>query len=95
MNGLFEQILISGLIFLSVITIGISILISKKQKRKTLETRMRDSALAAAGSSLQDKKKSGFIQLLEKIGNVTSHGRTSTNLWEEMFFVDMKFIAFS
>ena len=85
MSGTAEQILIPGLTFLSIITIGISVLISKAQRRKTLENRMRDSALNVAGTITSDKKKSGFLQLLEKIGNLTSHGRTSTNLWEELF----------
>ena len=85
MNKIAEQILIPGLTFLSIVTIGISILMSKTQRRKTLETRMRDSALVVAGTTASDKKKSGFLQLLEKIGNLTSHGRTSTNLWEELF----------
>lgn len=85
MNGLAEKILIPVLTFLSIVTIGISILMSKTQRRKTLETRMRDSALVVAGTTASDKKKSGFVQLLEKIGNLTSHGRTSTNLWEELF----------
>lgn len=46
---------------------------------------MRDSALIVAGTTASDKKKSGFLRFLEKIGNLTSHGRTSTNLWEELF----------
>jgi tight adherence protein C len=46
---------------------------------------MRDSALVVAGTTTTDKKKSGLLRLLEKIGNVTSHGRASTNLWEELF----------
>ncbi|MEJ2647707.1 MAG: hypothetical protein P8016_04760, partial [Sedimentisphaerales bacterium] len=87
MNGLAEQILIPGLTFMSIITIGVSVLLTRTHKRKTLGSRMLDSALTAAGTSLEEtgKKKSGFLQLLEKIGNVTSHGRTSTNLWEELF----------
>ena len=87
MDGLTEQILIPGLTFLSIFTIGISILMARIQRRKTLEKRMRESALVVAGttSSETEKKKSGFLLFLEKIGNVTSHGRTSTNLWEELF----------
>jgi tight adherence protein C len=36
------------------------------------------------GTSVYSKKKSGLLQLLEKIGNVASHGRASTELWEEL-----------
>lgn len=87
MIGLTEQILIPGLTFMSIFTIGVSILMARTHKRKTLGSRMLDSALTVAGttSSETGKKKSGFLQLLEKIGNVSSHGRTSTNLWEELF----------
>lgn len=85
MDAIADQIIIPGLTFLTIVTIGASILMSGTQRRKTLETRMRDSALIVAGTTASDKKKSGFLRLLEKIGNLTSHGRTSTNLWEELF----------
>ncbi len=85
MDSIAEQIMIPGLTFLAIVTIGASILMSRTQRRKTLETRMRDSALIVAGTTASDKKKSGFLRFLEKIGNLTSHGRASTNLWEELF----------
>ncbi len=85
MEAIADQIIIPGLTFLTIVTIGASILMSGTQRRKTLETRMRDSALIVAGTTASDKKKSGFLRFLEKIGNLTSHGRTSTNLWEELF----------
>ncbi len=85
MDAIADQIIIPGLTFLTIVTIGASILMSGTQRRKTLETRMRDSALRVAGTTASDKKKSGFLRFLEKIGNLTSHGRTSTNLWEELF----------
>jgi len=46
---------------------------------------MRDSALTVAGTTSTGRQKSGFLRFLEKIGNLTSHGRSSTNLWEELF----------
>jgi tight adherence protein C len=85
MIALADKIMIPALTFLSIITIGASILLSKAQKRKTLDTRMRDSALVVAGTTAPGKKKSGLLRLLEKIGNLSSHGRASTNLWEELF----------
>lgn len=85
MDAIADQIIIPGLTFLTIVTIGASILMSGTQRRKTLETRMRDSALIVAGTTASDKKKSAFLRFLEKIGNLTSHGRTSTNLWEELF----------
>ena len=85
MSAVPDQIIIPGLTFLSIMTIGISIILSKTQRRKTLETRMRDSALTVAGTTTAEKQKSGILRFLEKIGNITSHGRSSTNLWEELF----------
>ena len=71
MSTIADQIIIPGLTFLSIVTIGVSILMSKTQRRKTLETRMRDSALTVAGTIASEKQKSGFLKLLEKIGNLT------------------------
>lgn len=85
MEALADKIMIPALTFFSIVTIGASILLSKAQKRKTLDTRMRDSALIVAGTTAPDRKKSGLLRLLEKIGNLSSHGRASTNLWEELF----------
>ena len=85
MDTLADKIMIPALTFLSIVTIGVSILLSKAHKRKTLDTRMRDSALVVAGTTAPDKKKSSLLRLLEKIGNLSSHGRASTNLWEELF----------
>ena len=85
MDAIVDKLIIPGLTFLSVFTIGVSILMSKARKRKALETRMRDSALTVAGTTASVKKKSGFLQFFEKVGNLTSHGRASTNLWEELF----------
>jgi tight adherence protein C len=64
--------------------IGVSILMAGAQRRRTLATRMRESARTGTGASVSRKKKSGLLQLLEKIGNVASHGHASTSLWEEL-----------
>ena len=77
-------IIIPGLIFLSIFTIGSAILILKSQKRKTLETRLQEGTWARTDARETRKKKSGLLQFLEKIGNIASHGRASTDLWEEL-----------
>ena len=79
-----NQIIIPGLTFLSIFTIGSAILILKSQKRKTLETRLQESTWAKTDTRETTKKKSGLLQFLEKIGNIASHGRASTDLWEEL-----------
>ena len=84
MDGIADKIIIPGLTFLSIMAVGASILLSKAQKRKNLETRMHEGISLEKGTSAMDKKKSGLVQLLEKIGNVASHGRASTTLWEEL-----------
>jgi len=84
MDGIADKIVIPGLTFLSIMAVGASILLAKAQKRKTLETRMRDGPALATDTRAAGKKKSGLVQLIEKIGNVASHGRASTTLWEEL-----------
>jgi tight adherence protein C len=64
--------------------IGASILMAGAQRRRALATRMRKSARTGTDAGVSRKKKSGLLQFLEKIGNVASHGRASTSLWEEL-----------
>jgi tight adherence protein C len=82
--GIGNQILIPGLTFLSIFTIGSAILVLRNQKRKTLEARIQEGAWAKTDTREVRKKKSGLLQFLEKIGNIASHGRASTDLWEEL-----------
>ena len=84
MDTIGDKIIIPGLTFLSIVAIGASILLSQAQKRKTLEMRMQESAPIGTGGSASQKKKSGLLQLLEKVGNFASHGHASTSLWEEL-----------
>ena len=84
MDGIADKIVIPGLTFLSIMAVGASILLARAQKRKTLETRMQDGFTSETDTRAAGKKKSGLVQLIEKIGNVASHGRASTTLWEEL-----------
>ena len=85
MDALVDRIIIPGLTFLSITSIGVSILLSKLRKRKTLETRMREDAWTETDTIASSEKKSGLLQFLEKVGNIASHGKASTNLWEQLF----------
>jgi tight adherence protein C len=78
------KIIIPVLTFLSIFTIGAAVLIIKGQKRKSLEDRLQESQWTVEGTKDSRKKKSGLLQFLEKIGNIVSHGRGSTELWEEL-----------
>ena len=84
MDAIGHNIIIPGLTFLSIMAIGASILLSSAQRRRTLETRIQDGFQLGADARASDKKRSGLVRLLEKIGNVASHGRASTSLWEEL-----------
>jgi tight adherence protein C len=77
------EIVIPILAFLSVMLIGASVVISKTEKRRVVEDRLQDKA-ALGLQKVEIQKKAGFIQFLEKIGNLASHGNPSTTLWEQL-----------
>lgn len=79
-----NKIIIPVLTFFSIFAIGLAILIIRGQRRKALESRLQEDSWA--GTKIKDSrmKKSGLLQFLEKIGNIASHGRASTELWEEL-----------
>ena len=83
MNVVRLEIIVPVLTFLSVIAIGASILISRAQKRQTLETRLPDRILTGNGEAAS-RQKSSFVQFLERIGNLASHGHATTSLWEQL-----------
>lgn len=83
MSNISPEILIAILTFVSVMTIGSSVLIFKGQKKKVVEQRLQidhEFQPDATGRA----KKSAFMEFLEKIGNFASHGQTTTSLWEQM-----------
>jgi len=85
MDSIVDKIIIPGLTFLSITSIGISILLSKMSKKKALETRLQEGAWTGPDTEVSREDKSGLLQFLEKIGNLASHGKASTNLWEQLF----------
>ena len=84
MDAIGNKIIIPGLTFLSIFTIGTAVLIIRGQRRKTLETRLQEGSWAGTTTKDSRKKKSGLLKFLEEIGNIASHGRASTELWEEL-----------
>jgi tight adherence protein C len=84
MNVMDNKILIPGLTFISIFTIGIAVLILKAQRRKAMETRLQEGSWTGTHTKDSCEKKSGLLQFLEKVGNIVSHGRASTELWEEL-----------
>jgi len=85
MDAIVDKIIIPGLTFLSITSIGISILLSKMSKKKALETRLQEGAWTRTDTGVSREDKSGLLQIFEKIGNLVSHGKASTNLWEQLF----------
>lgn len=77
------DILIAILVFVAVFSIGGSFLVYVAYRKKPVERRMQD---VLQGDFLQDKdkEKTGFVRLLEKLGNIASHGRASASLWEQL-----------
>jgi tight adherence protein C len=65
-------------------SIGVSILLSKAQKGRRLETREKDNPFIIGDKTTSQEKKSAIVRFLEMIGNFVSHGRSSTSLWEEL-----------
>jgi len=84
MDDMTDKILIPGLTFLSVMAIGVTILLLKARRKKRLETRLQGDLLQITYETEPGKKKSGLLRFFEVIGNYTSHGRSSTNLWDEL-----------
>ncbi len=83
MSNISPEILIAILTFVSVMTIGASVLIFRGQKKKVVEQRLQDSQELQMQET-DTNKKSAFLVFLEKIGNFASHGQTTTTLWEQM-----------
>ncbi|MHC4264422.1 MAG: type II secretion system F family protein [Planctomycetota bacterium] len=77
------EILIPILVFFSILLIGSSVIISRTEKKKIVEERLKDRA-AIGMEAIESKRKSGFLLFLEKLGNIASHGSPSTTLWEQL-----------
>ena len=84
MNLTRQEIVIPALTFFSVITIGSSILLLlQMRRRKTLETKLRDVTWTDT-DKIPSVKKTVFLHLLERFGNLVSHGQASTSLLEQL-----------
>ena len=85
MNDTTYKTLIPALTFLSVMAGGASVLLlTTRKKRKLLNGRLQEGESRITHELKPGKKKSGLLRFFEVIGNYSSHGRASTNLWEEL-----------
>ena len=77
------EIFIPILTFVSVITIGASVLVIRAQKKKALAERLQDDVWTEI-DPVSPEKKSKFLKFLEGIGNLASHGHATATLWEQL-----------
>ena len=84
MNLNLEDIYISALVFIVVFSIGGLVLIIRKHKQKKIQSRMLGILEDDPFYNNKAKSNSGLMAFLVKVGNIVSHGRSSTTLWEQM-----------
>lgn len=83
MDILKSEMAIPVLTFLSVIGIGASILFLRKGRNKVIDSKLDDHRWTALRRE-SSPKKSGFLHVLERVGNFVSHGQASVTLWEQL-----------
>lgn len=78
-----ENLYIALLVFMIVFSVGGLVLILHTHKQKQLRSRML-GILEDDPFQARTKKSGGLRAFLIKVGNIVSHGRSSTALWEQM-----------
>jgi tight adherence protein C len=78
-----ENLYIALLVFMIVFSVGGLVLILHTHKQKQLRSRML-GILEDDPFQAKTAQSGGLRALLIKVGNIVSHGRSSTALWEQM-----------
>lgn len=78
-----ENLYIFGLVFLIIFSLGGLLLVIRKYKQRKIQTRML-GILEDDPFHEKSRETHGFLAFLVKVGNIVSHGRSSTTLWEQM-----------
>lgn len=78
-----ENLYIALLVFMIVFSVGGLVLILHTHKQKQLRSRML-GILEDDPFQARTQKSGGLRAFLIKVGNIVSHGRSSTALWEQM-----------
>jgi tight adherence protein C len=76
------EVLVAVLVFIAFMFIGISVLFLLGQRRRAATRR-----LALSGPSYQPAARAPqgrMLRFIEQVGNYVSHGRATTNLWEQL-----------
>ena len=77
------EIAIAILVFLSVLAIGVSLLLARKQRQVMAGIKLQDSRFVELPGKEKSKQFS-FLRLLARIGNMVSHGNASKTLGEQL-----------
>ena len=83
MDIISPEILIAVLTFLSVVALGLSMLLLRKDRSRMLESRLKED-IHTGTDRTRSQTKSGPRRTLAGIGNFVSHGRASATLWEQL-----------
>ncbi len=77
------MLLIPFLTFLSIMAIGASIIISRRQKKIAVEIRLQDNRWVGVPEK-EKPQKSNFLNFIAQMGNLVSHGHSKKSLNEQL-----------
>jgi tight adherence protein C len=77
------ELLFGIVVFGLVMFVGVTMLAAREKRRKAATARKLDTR-HPAGAALPEFKESRLVRFAEQVGNFVSHGRASTNLWEQL-----------
>ena len=77
------MLLIPLLTFLSIMAIGASIIISRRQRKLLVEIRLQDNRWVGI-SEKEKPQKSNFLNFIAQMGNFVSHGHSKKSLNEQL-----------
>ncbi|MFC1634463.1 type II secretion system F family protein [Planctomycetota bacterium] len=77
------DVLVGVLSFVAVMFLGIAVLFFFKQRRKGLHRQLQTTK-SDTDPSTTAGKPSRMMSIIEKVGNVISHGNASASLWEQL-----------
>jgi len=77
------EMLLGVVVFVLVMFVGVTALAVREKRRKAATAKKLDTR-GPAGAPLPEFKQSGLVRFVEQVGNYVSHGRASTNLWEQL-----------
>lgn len=82
LDAIRPEILVGVIVFVVVMFIGAMILAVYQHRRKAVTRKLEPSNLL--GVPRPAFRESRFLRFIEQVGNYVSHGRASTNLWEQL-----------